>query len=165
MGFRFRGWDLAFKAQRLVYHSTLGWRVIKKKNDNPPPRVAQYLCWFEAMRLQVAVVGVSPPTSRCRVATPPRKVEPSSPPPATQGPGVSLSGIFSCETCLWAPARDINLHRVTTRKPGSYPMNLPKLCFVLSNSRAWMEAFLRWGGPVFRHWPCPDTLQREEGTT
>ena len=27
---RFRG-ELAFKAHRLVYHSTLGWRVIKKK--------------------------------------------------------------------------------------------------------------------------------------
>jgi len=27
---RFRG-GLVFKAHRLVYHSTLGWRVIKKK--------------------------------------------------------------------------------------------------------------------------------------
>ena len=31
---RFRG-GLVFKAHRLVYHSTLGWRVIKKKNARP----------------------------------------------------------------------------------------------------------------------------------
>ena len=29
---RFRG-GLVFKAHRLVYHSTLGWRVIKKKRE------------------------------------------------------------------------------------------------------------------------------------
>jgi len=29
---RFRG-GLVFKAHRLVYHSTLGWRVIKKKKN------------------------------------------------------------------------------------------------------------------------------------
>ena len=36
---RFRG-GLVFKAHRLVYHSTLGWRVIKKKEKkkNPKPQ-------------------------------------------------------------------------------------------------------------------------------
>ena len=29
---RFRG-GLVFKAHRLVYHSTLGWRIIKKKEE------------------------------------------------------------------------------------------------------------------------------------
>ena len=32
---RFRG-GLVFKAHRLLYHSTLGWRVIKKKREEPP---------------------------------------------------------------------------------------------------------------------------------
>jgi len=30
---RFWGMGLVFKAHRLVYHSTLGWRVIKKKKE------------------------------------------------------------------------------------------------------------------------------------
>ena len=34
---RFRG-GLVFKAHRLVYHSTLGWRVIKKKKMRACPR-------------------------------------------------------------------------------------------------------------------------------
>jgi len=33
---RFRG-GLVFKARRLLYHSTLGWRVIKKKKKKGPP--------------------------------------------------------------------------------------------------------------------------------
>ena len=33
---RFRG-GLVFKAHRLLYHSTLGWRVIKKKKKAPSP--------------------------------------------------------------------------------------------------------------------------------
>jgi len=35
---RFRG-GLVFEAQRLVYHSTLGWRVIKKKKKKTAARV------------------------------------------------------------------------------------------------------------------------------
>ena len=33
---RFRG-GLVFKAHRLVHHSTLGWRVIKKREDEDDP--------------------------------------------------------------------------------------------------------------------------------
>jgi len=36
---RFRG-GLVFKAHRLVYHSTLGWRVIKKKKYSSSPFIA-----------------------------------------------------------------------------------------------------------------------------
>ena len=32
----FRG-GLVFEARRLVYYSTLGWKVIKKKKRKPPP--------------------------------------------------------------------------------------------------------------------------------
>jgi len=35
---RFRGW-LVFNAHRLLYHSTLGWRVIKKKKKDGAPDV------------------------------------------------------------------------------------------------------------------------------
>jgi len=37
---RFRG-GLVFKAYRRVYHSTLGWRVIKKKMDYASPLAAR----------------------------------------------------------------------------------------------------------------------------
>ena len=39
---RFRG-GLVFKAHRLVYHSTLGWRVIKKKKRRLKPEVGLQL--------------------------------------------------------------------------------------------------------------------------
>jgi len=40
---RFRG-GLVFKAHRIVYHSTLGWRVIKKKKKKLQPFSAQKGC-------------------------------------------------------------------------------------------------------------------------
>ena len=59
---RFRG-GLLFEAHRLVYHSTIGWRVIKKKKvgGNPQMRVEMpngrmppdcvYFCWIPAICL------------------------------------------------------------------------------------------------------------------
>jgi len=43
---RFRGGHV-FKAHRLVYHSTLGWRVIKKKKKAASNRLFQFLALYQ----------------------------------------------------------------------------------------------------------------------
>ena len=45
-----RVWGLVFNAHRLVYHSTLGLRVIKKKKDSTPED-RKWSIVFEAHRL------------------------------------------------------------------------------------------------------------------
>ena len=46
---RFRG-GLVFKAHRLVYHSTLGWRIIKKKKKKSGVRAAARRTALEPIR-------------------------------------------------------------------------------------------------------------------
>jgi len=53
---RFRG-GLVFKAHRLVYHSTLGWRVIKKKKYRKKRGIEDGVGQHVGMRMKVRDLG------------------------------------------------------------------------------------------------------------
>ena len=54
---RFRGGPV-FKAHRLVYHSTLGWRVMIKRREGPARSAKRLLRQTPALRFKVYFLGL-----------------------------------------------------------------------------------------------------------
>jgi len=87
---RFRG-GLVFKAHRLVYHSTLGWRVIKKKKTISQSASRQYQSVPARKNMANSkglIVTLSVRTSPCPYAIAYRR-----------GYGLSTSGLFEKSVC------------------------------------------------------------------